>query len=67
MFRPGSETPLEVVAAHDVALRGWRRSELETLLRGTGFRVKEVLGTMTGEAWSATSSDLVVVAERAQP
>jgi glycine/sarcosine N-methyltransferase len=66
-YRPGSEAPLEVVAAHDVSLRGWRRGEIEMLLLGSGFLVKEVLGTMTGEAWSATSSDLVVVAVRAQP
>jgi len=63
-YRPGSGTPLEVIAAHDVSLRGWRRGEIEALLRETGFQVRELLGTMTGEAWSPTSSDLVVVAER---
>ena len=61
-YRPGTETPLELAAAHDVALRGWRRAELETLLAETGFQVREVFGTMTGEVWSATSSDLVLVA-----
>jgi SAM-dependent methyltransferase len=63
-YHPGAGAPLELVAAHDVALRGWRRAEVEALLQGTGFHVQEVLGTMTGEAWGPTSSDLVVVAER---
>jgi hypothetical protein len=63
-YRPGTEAPLELMAAHDVPLQGWRRAEVETLLTGSGFRVREVLGTMTGEAWSAASSDLVLVAER---
>lgn len=64
-YRPGTGTPLELIAAHDVALRGWRRAELEALAEGTGWRVREAFGTMTGEAWSATASDLVLVLERA--
>ncbi len=63
-YRPGTANPLELAAAHDVELRGWRRAELEALLDATGFRVREVLGTMTGEPWAPTSSDLVLVAER---
>ncbi len=63
-YHPGAEVPLELVAAQDVPLRGWRRSEVEGLLGEGGFRVREMLGTMTGEVWSARSSDLVVVAER---
>ena len=63
-YHPGSANPLEVIAAHDVPLRGWRRAEIETLLSESGFGVDQVLGTMTGEAWSATSSDLVLVARR---
>ncbi len=63
-YHPGAEAPLELLAAHDVSLRGWRRAEVETLLSGNGFHVREVLGTMTGEAWSPVSSDLVLVAER---
>ena len=67
-YRPGTAAPLELVAAHDVALRGWRRAEVEALLQQAGFTVLETLGTMTGEAWSSTSSDLVLVAEcRARP
>jgi len=65
-YRPGSGSPLELIAAHDVPLRGWRRAEIETLLRDAGFLIGEVLGAMTGQAWSAASSDLVIVAA-AQP
>ena len=63
-YRPGTAIPLELLAAQDVPLRGWRRAEVETLLTDSGFRVQEVHGTMTGEAWSPGSSDLVLVAER---
>jgi SAM-dependent methyltransferase len=63
-YCPGAESPLELMAAHDVSLHGWRRAEVEGLLTDHGFRVREVFGSMTGEAWSATSSDLVVVAQR---
>lgn len=63
-YRPGAEPCLEVVAAHEVSLRGWRRAEVEGLLDAAGFAVRESLGTMTGETWSDTSSDLVVVAQR---
>jgi len=66
-YRPGSGNPLEVIAAHDVPLRGWRRAEVEMLLGETGFDVDEVLGAMTGDAWSASSSDLVIVARRRHP
>ncbi len=66
-YRPGGDPPLELVAAQDVSLRGWRRAEIETLLREAGFLIREVLGSMTGEAWSTTSSDLVIVAGRPQP
>ncbi len=62
--RPGAVPPLELLAAEEVALRGWRRAEVEVLLQASGFRVRETLGTMTGEAWGPTSSDLVVIAER---
>jgi SAM-dependent methyltransferase len=62
---PGAVPPLELLAAEEVALRGWRRAEVETQLQASGFRVRETLGTMTGEAWSPTSSDLVILAERA--
>lgn len=64
-YRPDSESPLEVISAQKVSLRGWRRAELETLAQGSGWQLREAFGTMTGEAWSATASDLVLVLERA--
>lgn len=63
-WRPGTERPLEVVSAEEVPLRGWRRAEVEAQLQASGFAVVEALGAMTGEPWSSTSSDLVVVARR---
>lgn len=63
-YRPGAEPPLELVAAREVILRGWRRAELEAALARAGFAVREALGGMAGEPWSPTSSDLVLVAER---
>jgi hypothetical protein len=66
-YRPGSDAPLELIAAHDVPLRGWRRAQIEALLLDAGFLIREVLGSMTGEAWSTTASDLVIVAGRPQP
>jgi SAM-dependent methyltransferase len=66
-YRPGSGSPLELIAAHDVPLRGWRWAEIETLLCDTGFLIREVLGSMAGEAWSTASSDLVIVAARPRP
>jgi SAM-dependent methyltransferase len=61
-WRPGAEPPLELVSAEEVQLRGWRRAEVEAQLTAAGFEVRETLGTMTGEPWSPTSADLVVVA-----
>lgn len=60
----GSEPPLELVAAQEVPLQGWRRHEVEAFLVATGFRVAEVLGSMTGDPWAPTGSDLVVIATR---
>lgn len=64
-YRPGSEPPLELLSAETVHLRGWRRAELETMAEDSGWQVREAFGTMTGEAWSPTASDLVLVLERA--
>lgn len=63
-YRPGAEPPLELIASHDVPLRGWRRAEVEALLRTAGFQVREAFGTMTGDPWTAQSSDLVLVATK---
>jgi SAM-dependent methyltransferase len=64
-YRPGAEPPLELVAAREVVLRGWRRAELEAALARAGFAVRETLGGMAGEPWTPTAQDLVVVASRA--
>lgn len=63
-WHAGATPPVEVVSAEEVQLRAWRRAEVEALLAAAGFEVREVLGTMTGEAWGPTASDLVVVAAR---
>lgn len=63
-YRPGAEPALELVAAREVRLRGWRRAELEAALARAGFAVRNVLGGMTGEPWTSTAQDLVVVALR---
>ncbi|BDU68472.1 hypothetical protein GETHOR_05730 [Geothrix oryzae] len=62
-WRPGTGAPLELVSAEEIQLRGWRRAEVEALLQESGFEVREVLGTMTGESWSPASPDLVVLAQ----
>jgi SAM-dependent methyltransferase len=64
-WRPGAEPPLELISAEEIQLRGWRRAELESLLRHSGFDVREVLGGMAGDPWSPASQDLVLVAARA--
>jgi len=64
-WRPGEEPPVEVVAAKNVLLKGWRRAELESALAEAGFRVEAVFGGMKREAWEAgTASDTVVLARR---
>lgn len=64
-WRPGAEPPVEVVAAKNVLLKGWRRAELEGALGGAGFRVETVYGGMKGESWEAGgSADTVVLARR---
>ena len=63
-YRPGAEPPLELLAAREVRLRGWRRAELEAALARAGFTTQEILGGMAGEPWSPASQDLVLVAAR---
>jgi len=63
-YRPCAEAPLEVLAAQEVPLRGWRRAQVEGLLRESGFRLREVLGALSGEPWTPLSPDLVVVGAR---
>ena len=64
-YRPGQEPPLELISAQNVALRGWRRSELEGPLRAAGFEVREAFGTMTGDPWIPGASNLVLWVVRA--
>ena len=64
-YRPGAEPALELVAAREVRLRGWRRAELEAALARAGFAVREILGGMAGEPWSPGSQDLVLIASKA--
>jgi SAM-dependent methyltransferase len=65
LWRPGEEPPVEVVAAKNVVLKGWRRTELEAALEAAGFRVEETFGGMKREAWDAgTSSDTVLLARK---
>lgn len=61
---PGAAVPLELASARSVPLRGWRRDELAAPLREAGFTVREALGGMTGEPWTATSQDLVLIGRR---
>jgi SAM-dependent methyltransferase len=63
-YRPGTGQPLELLSAEEVELRGWRRDELEGLAQASGWRVLETFGSMTGEDWGPTSSDLVLVLQR---
>ena len=65
-YRPGAEPPLEVVSARNVALRGWRRPEIEALLDEAGFSERRLYGTVGDVPYSPKeSSDLVVVARQA--
>ena len=64
-FRPDGDRPLEVLAAHAVPLRGWRRAQLEAFLGEAGFSTTEVLGSLAGAPWTPDGPDLVVVARRA--
>jgi GNAT superfamily N-acetyltransferase len=60
---PGAEPPLEVKAAKEVHLRGWRHLELIEALRGAGFARQDALGSFAGEAFDPqVSHDLILVA-----
>jgi SAM-dependent methyltransferase len=62
-YRPDADPPLEVVAAHNVLLTGWRRRDLEEGLEKAGFTRREVFGTVGDVAFDpARSPDVVVVA-----
>jgi SAM-dependent methyltransferase len=62
-LRPGGDPPLEVVAARNVPLRGWRRKELEELLEAAGFDHLDLFGTVGDTPYLPLDSpDLVIVA-----
>jgi SAM-dependent methyltransferase len=62
-YRPGGDPPLEVVSTRHVALRGWRRADLEDVLESAGFADRQLYGTVGNVPYSPTdSSDLVIVA-----
>lgn len=62
-FRPGEESPLEVISSRRVSLKGWRRSELEAELEANGFAEREVFGGFGREPFDPeTSSDLLLIA-----
>jgi SAM-dependent methyltransferase len=60
---PGAEPPLEVKAAKEVHLRGWRHLELIEALRRAGFARQDALGNFAGETFDPqVSHDLILVA-----
>jgi len=62
-LKPGQDPPLEVRAAKEVRLRGWRLAELEVAFEACGFEVSECLGGFDGSAYlAADSKDLIVIA-----
>lgn len=62
-YRPGEESPVEVVSSKNVHLRGWKRTEIEALLDEAGFSRRTLYGGMEEKPYEALdSADLVVVA-----
>ena len=62
-LRPGEDPPLEIVAAKEVQLRGWRYTEVETALDEGGFGERTLLGNFDGSLFEPDdSADLIVIA-----
>jgi glycine/sarcosine N-methyltransferase len=62
-LRPGQDPPLEIVAAKEVHLRGWRYTEIESALEECGFTDRTLLGGFDGSSFEPEdSADLIVVA-----
>jgi hypothetical protein len=62
-YRSGGQPPLEVVAARNADVRGWRFAELEPVFRAAGFETIQTFGDVEeGPFDSKSSSDLVLVA-----
>ena len=63
-YRSGGDPPLELLAARNADMRGWRLAELEPLLRAAGFDRIEPLGGVDGAPFDAkTSADLILVVQ----
>ncbi len=61
-YRPEGHPPLEVVASHNVPLRGWLKDQLETALGAAGFSDRQVYGTMAETSFDpCESTDVVMV------
>jgi glycine/sarcosine N-methyltransferase len=62
-YRPDGDPPLEIVAARNVPLTGWRRRDLEDVLEAGGFARREVFGTVGDVPYNPVQSpDVVIVA-----
>jgi len=62
-FRPGEETPVEVISSRRVRLRAWRREDLEEVLEEAGFPRRELFGGFDRQPFVAQSArDLILVA-----
>jgi hypothetical protein len=60
---PGNDPPVEVKAAKEVRLKGWRIAELEALLVANGFSALRRLGDFAGSRFEPLESrDLLLVA-----
>ena len=61
-YRSGGDPPLELLAARNADMRGWRLAELQPILRAAGFERIEALGGIDGAPFDAkASADLVLV------
>ncbi|MCP4658855.1 MAG: methyltransferase domain-containing protein [bacterium] len=61
-FRPGEETPVEVVSSRKVRLRAWKREQLEGILAQAGFLRRELYGGFDRRPFDPQSArDLILV------
>ena len=61
-YRSGGDPPLELLAARNADLRGWRLTELEPVLGAAGFDRVEAFGGVDSAPFDAkASADLVLV------
>jgi glycine/sarcosine N-methyltransferase len=61
-YRPDADHPLEILSTRRVMLRGWRCSEVETILADAGFADRRVYGGYDASAYDPLESpDLLLV------